>query len=190
MNILILNDEDTLSTIEQLKSIMELDWKLFFPNSFKESEQLYKTNNFDFVIIDFVSENNTTLLDNILKDNPKQKIITLSQTLKCSDTYGCDNCRNNFNKRRILKPFKLKELYETIVNFDNLPCKYYNGFENKLVFIDQIIEKYKSCQYNSEAKTIECSVYNSSNIKDFLDLEKLLESHNIPFRIEGSTFFL
>ena len=173
--------------MEHIKSTIKQGWNLFFPKNIDETNKIVQSNNIDLFLIDFGNEAYKTYFKKILKENPKEKIITISENLTISDDISCFNCINNHNKRRLLKPYDIKELYETIDQFNSIQCKYYNGFDDKTKLLPKIIKNYSSCSFNEETKSILC---NTSNVKEFMEVKTLLEENNIPFKQDGISLVL
>lgn len=100
-------------------------------DNYEEGIELYKNNKYDIVIIDFASKDGSKLLKEILEIDKKQRIITLSSTLSCSEELGCEYCKEHLNKRRLLKHLSKDELNNLVKNFDTTECPYYNKFPPK-----------------------------------------------------------
>jgi len=88
----------------------------------------YKEENPDIVLIDFSIDFGKEALESILKIMPKQKIITLSDSLDCSEALGCDSCLHHYDKRRLVKHHGIHELLYLIDNFKETPCEYAHRF--------------------------------------------------------------
>lgn len=80
----------------------------------------------ELVIIDFTIFHGLDTMYKILEINPHQKIITLSDSIDCSELLGCDYCLENYNKKRLLKHQSIHDLLYLIDNFDRMPCEYAN----------------------------------------------------------------
>ena len=94
----------------------------------EEGLRLYEKGKFDVVIIDFSMEGGESLLHEIFAVDTRQRIITLSDTPSCSESLGCAHCIAHYRKRRLLKPYKINEVIQTIKNFDSTPCEYAKKF--------------------------------------------------------------
>jgi len=96
---------------------------------FDEAIKFYNEKDPDMVIIDFTIEHGLEVLTKILKLNPAQHIITLSDSLDCSEFLGCDYCLEHYRKRRVLKHQGIHELLYLIDNFSAMPCEFANKLE-------------------------------------------------------------
>lgn len=88
-----------------------------------------KENIFDTIVLNFGSFNNNALLDKILLLNPKQRIVVISTDSKCTDKISCQHCKENYNKIRLIPPFKATNLIEYIVNDKMLECPHFKYCE-------------------------------------------------------------
>jgi DNA-binding NarL/FixJ family response regulator len=91
-------------------------------SDFDEAIHFYETQKPDMVVIDFSVPVGHDALQTLLERNPKQAIITLSDSLDCSEIIGCDHCLEHYNKKRLFKTEGIHDLLYTIENFDELPC--------------------------------------------------------------------
>jgi hypothetical protein len=188
MNILIIDTcEETILKLSILSKVFD-NLNLKHLLDYDESLEYYTSTSIDYLIVDFSLNNNNMFVDEVLKRNPQQKIITLSNILKCSDKNGCDHCINNYNKRRLFKPFSVIEIVKVLKDFDN-PCLYSNQFEcgNLINIMDDILRTYTHHEYNKETKTIYSLKDNYSTTSDTLDIIALLENQDIKFEIEDQT---
>lgn len=92
--------------------------------NFDEAIKFYTEQNPDMVIIDFTIKDGAEVLKTILELNPLQHIITLSDSLDCSEFLGCDQCLELYRKRRVLKHEGIHELLYMIDNFSQTPCAF------------------------------------------------------------------
>ena len=68
---------------------------------------------FEYIVIDHIIEHSDEIIAYILNKNPKQKVILLSDHIKCP--VSCEDCFNLFQFVRIIKPVKPR----TILNYLN-----------------------------------------------------------------------
>ncbi len=104
---------DTLSDIKHIKSC--------FHNTHK---------GYDIVVINFGSFNNNKLLDDVLKFNPKQRIVIISSDSKCTDSISCEHCVKNYNKVRLIPPFGMYSLIDYIVRNEGQEYPHYKHCDN------------------------------------------------------------
>lgn len=147
----------------------------------KGSESLYEKNKYDVVIINFTLDFGHDILEQILKVDPKQRVITVSEKLIGSEEKGGDYCQAHYNKRRLLKPVDIIELIKLIKNFDNNECKYKNKFYCNKGLIDimnDIVKRYPNTTYDKMNHKI-----HSENIRYILDVADLLSKNNIDYTV-------
>lgn len=159
------------------------DFNASFVETKDEAIDLFKKNNYDMVIIDFSTEDGSLFLTHVLSTNEKQKIITLGYELK-SSYENCNYCKENFNKRRLMKPISVIDLYKTIMEFDSTVCKYSNRFDNPYDLIEDFIHRYDYFQYNKKDKIISRKNSSIENVmKDFIYMVEDLKRYHINFEI-------
>ena len=83
--------------------------------------KLFIDNVYDIVFLNFTDANGKNILSYILENKPKQKIVTISNSLDCSEQNGCDYCKKNYNKYRIIKPAKLNDI---VLSIKSSICEY------------------------------------------------------------------
>lgn len=91
--------------------------------------EFYKKEEPDMVLIDFTIDHGIETLTEILGLNPMQQIITISDSLDCSEFLGCNHCLESYNKKRVLKHQGIHELLYLIDNFSEMPCEFAHKFE-------------------------------------------------------------
>jgi len=96
-------------------------------DEYVEAMHFFKKESPQIVIIDFLNEFSSKALDEIIKLKPHQHIITLSDSIDCSETIGCDFCQNNYKKKRILKSQGIQPLMYLIDNFELMSCEHANN---------------------------------------------------------------
>lgn len=150
---------------------------------FDDAMDKYTNNAIDFVIVDFSYAVYDAVYKEIMKINPKQKIITLSYEVKCSSTLGCAHCVENAHEKRLLKPFNPKDLLSLLTNFENGICKYYNSFQNIETIMGDIVKRYVGCIYDANTKIV--SFFNSDYMttESMENLSDILNKHNVTYSI-------
>lgn len=185
MNFLVIDrDELTIEMCRVLK-MKEPSWDFTNIQDIENPIEVYKTKEFDFVFVDLFFEENRVVFDEILKINKEQKTITLSKKLEASEFNGCEFCVGNYKRRRLLKPFSIKELYHTIINFENIRCRYYKSFESIEIILDEILEQFLYYVYNKDSKSIllKDSERVSLEFNELLEIIKLLDNNNIKYKV-------
>ena len=182
MKILLVDDDvhikNFLKVIEQ-----KSEYEVVFSN---HTIQQYEENSFDIVLIDFTKY--FELYKQIIELNPKQKLIVIAEDLNCANMENCENCKQSFQKRRLLKPVQTGELYNLIQSFDTNECKYSitDTFKNIKPVLSDILRKFAHYSYCEERDLIftkDESLYTNSTIQELLDITSLLNSYNIQYNV-------
>jgi len=180
MNILFLdNDKDLTHLFQHLDTTDEID--IFFCKDEIDTLNAYYNNPIDIVIIDFTIDYGKSVLEQILKHNQHQKVITISDILACSEHRGCDYCQEKYNKIRLLKPINTSQLVQCIKYFDSNQCRYFENFSSNdglVNIMDDIIRRFNGATYDSKTKTIQMNY--SSKIMDII---QFLDNKDIQFDI-------
>ncbi len=140
---------------------------------------LIETTNFEYIIIDHIIEHSDEIINYILNRNPKQKVILLSDHIKCP--ISCENCFNLFQFVRIIKPVKPR----TILNYLNYSNDFLCPNKDKLnsintvnAFFDFINLEDNSFYKNKELVDnkiiIIKSITKNMNINEILKIENLV----------------
>ena len=95
-------------------------------SDFDKAMQFYSEQKPEMVIIDFTLPGGLDALKAITNIDPAQHVITISDSLDCSEILGCDYCITNYRKRRVLKHSGIHELLYLLENFSSMPCEYAN----------------------------------------------------------------
>lgn len=98
--------------------------EVYLSGDYDEIMSYYDEHKPDMVLIEFTIESGPKVLQKILELNPSQPIITISDSLDCSELLGCDFCLKHYKKKRVLKHQGIHELLYLIDNFDEMPCEY------------------------------------------------------------------
>jgi DNA-binding NarL/FixJ family response regulator len=182
MNILIIDTPETRESLMMLNSALNTDWNILSAKDEKECLTVYEKNNIDVVIVDFSLEGNLRLLDKITELNPSQRVITLSSNLESSQSSDCVDCIKKYNRRRVMKPLNLQELYHTIVNFDKMVCKYFKSFKDVDKVIPILLRNYNLCSYDNDNKTIYCDSSSEHLLTtQYYSILNELEKYNIKY---------
>lgn len=103
--------------------------EVYLTDNYEEAMEYYKRESPDVVILEFTVYFGMDALFKILKLNPQQQIITLSDSIDCSELIGCDHCLRNYNKKRVLKHQGIHDLLYLIDNFAEMPCEHAHKLE-------------------------------------------------------------
>lgn len=91
---------------------------------------------FEYIVIDHIIEHSDEIITYILNNNPKQKVILLSDHIKCP--VSCEDCFSLFQFVRIIKPVKPR----TILNYLNNSSDFVCPNKDKLKSINTIDKLY------------------------------------------------
>lgn len=78
----------------------------------------------EIVIVEFTVDFGLEVMHHVLALNPSQHIISLSDSLDCSEHLGCDFCLEHYRKKRVLKHQGIHDLLYLIDNFSQMPCEF------------------------------------------------------------------
>lgn len=181
MKILFIDTDKELETLVRHISSMGL-FEISFCHHYDCGLETFHSQKFDIVIINFSFNFGSKVLNTILKENPQQRIITLSEDLACSELRGGDYCQKNYNKKRLLKPVNTSDLVSIIKDFDNWECQFKNKFNTPCGLIDimdKIAHQY-NLSYDSKNKIIPFK-HMDSNTLNFISI---LKEKEIKFDID------
>lgn len=89
-----------------------------------EALEFFASEGPEIVVIEFTVDFGLEVLHHILALNPSQHIISLSDSLDCSEHFGCDFCLEHYRKKRVLKHQGIHDLLYMIDNFSQMPCEF------------------------------------------------------------------
>ncbi len=144
---------------------------------------LYSKHTYDIVFIDVIDDIGKKLLSYILSNNPKQKIISMTDASDCIHTTSCDLCLTDYNKSRFIKPINIQDIFNIFL--ENNKCNV--GFcDNKLLLKLLLLNK-RINSYTLNTDTLRFTKktnYNISNVRDIVELAEQLTSLKINFKVE------
>ncbi len=180
------NTKDVNYLYQKLKGL-PLDSQVDTSSTYNNAIDYYDTDKYNIIFIDFIDETGKEVLEYIIRDNPKQRIITISKVLECSEKLGCDFCLNNYNKKRILKPIHIDEIIKIFSNKET-DCTTYlnNSLLMKLQQLDKLVqESYSNYTLDQENLTFVNNGSSSMCNGFFFILDKLAE-YNVKHEVEGN----
>jgi len=186
MNILVIDKDDDIFNLLIYITSMENNWNII---KYNHTIKQYKDGDIDFVIVDFSKQENENMLNEIIKVNKNQKTITISESLDCPNVDNCDSCLEQYNRKKLIKPIRPKDLYETIKRFSSESCKYYNSINHIELLLPDIMKRFYYYIYDNTTKTISYkdNEENSLYLKEFLDIIGILNQHGIKYNILNNT---
>ena len=103
--------------------------EVYLTDDYEEAMDFYTSESPDVVVLEFTVYFGMDALYKILRLDPRQKIITLSDSLDCSELIGCEHCLHHYHKKRVLKHQGIHDLLYLIDNFSEMPCEYAHKLE-------------------------------------------------------------
>jgi len=124
MNILFIDNKSIQNTIRLSLLEQMAHHKVHLCSTYEEALEYFNADSPELVLIEFGNEDGQKALTKILELNPEQKVITISDSLDCSELLGCGFCLEHYQKKRVLKHQGIHELLYLIDNFDEMPCEH------------------------------------------------------------------
>lgn len=183
MNILLLDNDESLKELLNHYITMEQDWNLFHNKLFDDTS--FTIDDIDVIIVDYLKEKYRQTIEAIISTNSKIKTIIISDILEASCAMGCEYCENNYKRKRLLKPIEPKVLYELIKNFDIKKCDYYKSFENIKNILPNILQRFLYLEYDKMSHQVISKVQNQTSRYTFelVSFINILEKNNINYSI-------
>jgi len=100
------NDQDDSKYILSILYVLNVEITMDRISSYDEGIELFKTHSYDIIFLDYFNDIGKNLIEFILKNNPKQRVITISDIHECATKHGIEFCLNNYNRERILRPLE------------------------------------------------------------------------------------
>jgi hypothetical protein len=181
-NILLIDSDPETVLLMNILSDIEKEFNVISILNFDDGIAKYKNNAIDLVIVDFSVNENNQLFNEILKINPKQNTITLSDKVACCSTLGCQSCVENFNHKRLIKPINAMQLLSLLNNFNGIKCKYYNEFDHIETIMHDIVKRFIGCEYDTEKKVIQFKNNGYHTLQSMINLSSILNEHRIYYK--------
>lgn len=181
MNILAITNKDIVEKLYILNDFMYANWNIRYESENDKILQIIKYNKIDMIIIQSRIENYQSILRSIVMNRPKIKIITISDELICNEKNTCESCSSKYDRKRLLEPFNIRELYETIVNFNNIQCRYYKSSYDIDGIITRIVEKFSGYEYIRSTRLIILKNNYKDSMYEMIEIIKLLKQYNISY---------
>lgn len=112
-------------------------------DDYDKAIEFYSNESPDMVLIDFTADFGHEALVKILEMNPVQHIITISDSLDCSEIFGCDFCIEHYRKKRVLKHQSIHDLLYLIENFSDMPCEHAHKLDRCDILDEKNLPKIK-----------------------------------------------
>jgi len=181
LNILLLDDDHSVTELLKHYKSMEQDWNFFHIESLKDTTYTYY--DIDIVIVDYLKDKYKKILDTIVTINSEIQTIIISDVLESSCTNGCEYCDNNYKRKRLLKPIDPMQLYDLIKNFHFNRCEYYKSFENITEIIPNILKRFLYLEYDKTSNLVVSKQQNQTNryTYEVVSFINILEKNNVQY---------
>ena len=180
MKILLVDDDDKIEIILNVLTSVTDKYEVVYCNNFECAVTEYNEKNIDIIIIDPTQIFGREVLDYILKNNSKQKVITISKNLEHTELKGCDYCQKYYNKVRLLKPVNIHELLGYLKEFHSEKCSFKNKFNSQdglISIMDKITKDIPLCSYDKLNNIVKFEKMNT----DYYNFLFLLKEKKIKY---------
>ncbi len=177
------NNIEDIVYLHGLIQQLPLDILIDKASDYLDEIALYNNHKYDIIFIDVIDDIGKKLLSYILNKNPKQKIISMTDTSDCIHTISCDLCLAKYNKSKFIKPINIDDILNIFLNNNTCSLSFCdNKILLELSLLNKNINSYTlnmdNLRFNKKRN------YNMSNVKDTVELVEKLTSLNIDFKIE------
>lgn len=185
MKVIIYDDESSIKEFKSLIKIIPFNIKIDETDNYQNFLNMYDKESYDAVFINTNEKQGVQLKNEIIKINSSQRIISINNSLECSDPLGCDHCKENTNSYRIFKPFHVDSLVKSL---KNIKCDT-NYSDGKLTTKLHIFSKaFNDLEFDEKAyKFIIKNNYNDSifsHTSSLINLVEVLNNNKIDFIVE------
>lgn len=176
------NDPDELESLYYMLTAISDEFHIDKVLDTNQGQTLYEKYTYEYVFINTDCNNGRLLIELISKDNPKQNLIALSDSITCTDNLKCEFCKEEENKFLLVRPIYSNDLFYILLGKIKRPnyCDN-NHMLMKLKKIDQTFANFDLC--------IESSTFINKN--SFLKRDELmgniltqLHIHDIEYEID------
>ncbi len=151
--------------------------------------KLLSSMDFEYIIIDHIIDYSDEIIEYILDKTPKQKVILLSDHIKCP--LPCEDCSYLFNFVRLIKPVKPKALLNYLNNSTNFLCPNKDKFKS-IDTLDKLYQFinlednifYKTIEFIDNKMIIKSSTGNI-NINELSKIENLINDSFFQMEINN-----
>lgn len=153
--------------------------------TYEECVDAYSNDKFDSIFIDFTDETGSKFLSYVQDDNPQQKIVTLSDKLICSETRGCQYCKEHYNKTGLIKPVTDEDILYAIS--DVAFCQKFVKYGEFIKVVKDIDNRFDNFIFDSTSNTFINKNNYLKNREEGLDsISEELTVHGIEFNIDNN----
>lgn len=176
------NSIDDIDTFKELLHILPLDTKLDAFISFEQFRHKYLEEEFDIVFIDLNNDWGEELLEFVKKENPNQRVVSISNRFYSAEVNGCEYCKKNYNRFRVIKPLKIDDIKDAILS--NKRCEY--NFDKEDVGVKLLILSKEFNQLKLNIDDLKFDFKKSSQnliTTEVVKLTQKLAINSIPFEV-------
>ena len=189
-NILIIDKSH--KTIELLDLIVSMftNYKTIVEINKNNVLNLLENSTFEYIIIDHIIDFSDEIITYILDKNPKQKVILLSDNIKCP--LSCNDCSHLFRFVRLLKPVEPTAILNYLNDSVNFLCPNKDKF-NSINTLEKLYEFvnleenifYKIKELVDDKMIIKSSIGNI-NINELSKMEKSINDSFFKMEVNGN----
>ncbi len=146
----IIYDND-ISSMEQLMlqmASMPINTLIDKVSDIDDFISLFERHQYDTIVVDVDDEIGKKILDRVLLQNPKQKVITIGTTIDCLN--NCDQCMQDYQKIRLVKPITDNDLFYALHNIAF--CHQYCLSSSSIVKLKHIDTQLNSFEFDLQHK--------------------------------------
>lgn len=164
--------------------------KVETPSSHNSAIDLFKANDYEFVIIEHNSKNSNEFMNIALELKPKQKIILLSDSINCP--IDCNSCLSMFKFVRLIKPISAEDIkkYLLLDDEDSFSCPNKYRFDNintleklfEFIHLDENIY-YTSKKIYDDKIIIESKLSSAIRFNELVKIEDLVNKKYFDVKV-------
>jgi hypothetical protein len=176
------NDLDKLFNLIQNLPMKILTDKV---SSFASFLTKYNEHKYDAIFIDFNNHIGMQIVQHIHNTDKKQNIILLNDVFSCFDKMNCIQCKTEYKRNVLIKPFNQKEIIRILLN--HFDCDNFNKNETSFIIEKikkEILIKYPNILFNYEHNEFELNnVQKPFKITALIDMIELLSKDKIKYKV-------
>ncbi len=189
MKFLIYNDTmDDLDNLLEIVKVIHADLTTHNVDSCSDFLHHYNNNKYDVIIIKYFSNVWEKLLNEIINQNARQKIILLSDKFDCSQQNSCLTCQENHNINISINPIIESEIINLFA--ESSICEEYNRtkFEFSLLTINKKINlRFHSINLDLNKLTFAFNdISDNKKIVILTDLVSELKNEQIEYKVDDN----
>lgn len=188
--ILLIDDSD--HSIQKLSLIIKnlTNLEIEIPHSHQSAIELFKENDYEFVLIEHNCKNSNEFMNIALELKPKQKMILLSDSINCP--IDCNSCLSMFKFVRLIKPVSPEDIkkYLLLDDEDSFSCPNKYRFDNintleklfEFIHLDENIY-YTSKKLYDDKIIIESNLSSAIRFNELVKIEDLINKRYFDVKV-------